>query len=76
MDRILLLSFAIRTVSKREENDEAHECEDGKDEDAAFGTGRSAAEDGFAHGVCGEEMVLGHQAAVRDAVEKRLTPIP
>jgi len=59
-----------------EENDEADEGKDSDDEEAAFGACGSAAEEGLAYGVCGEEMVLNHKAAVGDTVEEGLGPIP
>ena len=63
-------------AGQREENDEADEGQDGEDEETAFGAGGSAAEDGFADGVSGEEMVLDHGAAVGYAVEEGLGPVP
>lgn len=63
-------------AGKGEENDEDDEDHDGEEEDAALRAGRSSAEDGFADGVGGEEMVLDHDAAVGHAIEERLGPVP
>src|SRR5580658_1182227 len=65
-----------RSAAQREQNDQRDQAQDGEDEDAAFWSGGSAAEDGLADGVGGEKMVLGHESAVGDAVEERLAPIP
>ena len=51
---------ALISARQSEENDEGDEGQDGKDEDAAFGAGASAAEDGFAHGMSGKEMKFDH----------------
>lgn len=67
---------ATAGAGEGEENDEADEGEDGDDEEAAFGAGGSAAEEGLAYGVCGEEMVLDHKTAVGDTVEEGLGPVP
>ena len=56
--RALLL--AAGSAGQREENNEADQGQDSDDEDAAFRAGGSAAENWLAHGVRGEEMVLGH----------------
>ena len=67
---------ATASAGEGEENDEADEGQDGDDEEAAFGASGTAAEDGFAYGVRGEEMVLDHGAAVGYAVEEGLCPVP
>jgi hypothetical protein len=72
----VLIGEAVLSAGQGEENDEADEGQDGDHEDAAFGAGGSAAEDGLAHGVRGEEMVLDHGSAVGDTVEERLRPVP
>ena len=67
---------AVMCVGKSEDDDNGDESEDWEDEDAAFGSGGSAAENGLAYGVSCEEMVLNHGAAVGDSVEEGLSPVP
>ena len=57
-------------------DDEANDGEYGKDEDTAFRARGAAAHEGFANGVRGYQMVLDHEPAVCDAVEKGLRPVP
>ncbi len=64
------------TARQGEKNDEGDQDQHADDEDAAFGARGTSAEDGFTHGVSSEEMVLGQEPAVWDAVEKGLCPIP
>ena len=59
-----------------QQNDKTDQGEDSEDEDTAFGAGGSAAEDGLAYRVGGEQMVLDHDSAVSDAVEEGLRPVP
>src|ERR1700685_4339669 len=61
---------------KSEHDNQADQREHGDDEDAALRSGRSSAQNGFADGVGRQKMVLRHHAAVGDAVEERLRPIP
>ena len=76
MSALALRPVAIVSAGQRKENDQADEGLDREDKDAAFGPGNSAAEDGPAYRVGGEEMVLHHGSAVGDAVEEGLGPVP
>ena len=60
----------------RETEDEEGEKEDGDAEDAAFGAYGSSGVEGLADGVGGEETALHEAAAVGDAVEEGLAPVP
>ena len=62
-------------VGKDEEDGDGQE-EDGDAEDAAFGAYGSAGEEWIAGGVRGEETALHEAAAVGDAVEEGLAPVP
>ena len=60
----------------KEEEDGDGEEEDGDAEDAAFGAYGSTGEEWVAGGVGGEETALHEAAAVGDAVEEGLAPVP
>src|SRR5580704_2062631 len=66
----------VADAGQREHDDEGDEGQNRNSEDAAFGAGGTAAQEGSTHGVCGEKMVLRHHPTVGDAVEVRLRPIP
>ena len=54
----------------------AEEEQDREHEDAALGPGGSAAQERLAGRMRGEKVMLDHDAAVGDAVEKGLRPVP
>ena len=63
-------------AGQSEEDNKRDESQYSEDEDAAFGTGGSTAENRLANGVCGEEVEFDHYATVGDAVEEGLPPVP
>src|ERR1035438_801642 len=71
-----LESVAMLRAGQREDNDEGPQSEDSDDEDTAFRTCSSAAQDRLAHRMRGEKMGLSHHPAIRDAIQERLAPIP
>ena len=64
------------STGQGQENNDGDEGQDGENKDTAFRPGGSAAKDGLANGVAGEEMVLSGKSAVGDSVNEGLAPIP
>jgi len=64
------------SAGQGQENDDGDEAQDGKNKDTAFRPGGSAAEEGLANRMAGEEMVLSGKPAVGDSVNEGLAPIP
>jgi len=71
-----LLEAGLWRGADEEEDESDHEDEDGDAEDAAFRTDGAAGEKGIAAGVGDEEASLEVTAAVGDAVEEGLAPVP
>ena len=59
-----------------EQDDSGGQRFDGQDEETALRPSEAAGKEGAAHGMRGEEMALNHKAAVCDAVEELLRPVP
>ena len=71
------MRVGIARGRQRKNDDDGNKGKDWKNEDTTFGAGESSAhERSLAKSVRGVEVVFDHEAAVSDAVKKRLRPIP
>src|SRR5215469_14301577 len=78
------MHFLMRRVSQKrcagawkcEYRDGRNDHHHWKHEDAAFGTGRAAAQPGWTDRMCREQTVRTDAAAVGHAEEERLCPVP
>lgn len=66
----------VTSVWQSEHDDETDDSQQRQDKNAALGTGSSSAHKGLAERARGQQMVLDHESAVRDAIEEGLGPVP
>lgn len=70
------LRVAIAVAREREDDDETDHGQNRQNEDAAFGAGASSTHKRSAKWMRGEKMVLHHESAISNTIEKGLGPVP
>src|ERR1700729_3010196 len=68
--------YFLAAVGKRKENNQDDQQKNPENHDASFWSGCPSAQNQFAHRMSRHQMVLRHEAAVRDAINERLRPVP